>query len=78
MVGLELAGLISVGTPRTKPTSSRPREMQSIIAISSAMRTGSPRLATGLPRIRMRAFLVCRARIAAGSGTQESMQLAEE
>ena len=28
MVGLELAGLISVGTPRTKPTSSRPREMQ--------------------------------------------------
>ena len=50
--------------------------MQSIIAISSAMRIGSPRLATGLPRMQMRPLLVWRARIAAVSGAQASMQVA--
>jgi hypothetical protein len=46
------------------------------MAISSAMRSGSPRFATGLPRMQMRPFLVSRARIAAESGAATSMHVA--
>jgi hypothetical protein len=50
--------------------------MTSIIAISSAMRIGSLRLATGLPSTQMRPRLVCRARIAAVTGTAALRQVA--
>ena len=53
----------------TSPISRRPPESTSIQAISSATRTGSGRLATGLPSDSSRAFFVCRARTAKGSGT---------
>src|SRR6266545_1369474 len=56
--GFEFAGSTSYGTPRTKPHSSRPLERMSTIAISSAIRTGWRRLATGLPRMRSRALVV--------------------
>ncbi len=59
-VGRWLPADISYGTPRTKPHSSRPREYTSTIAISSATRTGSRRLAIGLPRISKRAERVTR------------------
>ena len=74
--GLVLAGEISNGTPLTKPMSSRPREITSIIEYSSATRIGSLRLPIGMPSASRRTFLVSRARIAIGIVQTDSAQVA--
>src|SRR5580658_10720204 len=74
--GFEFAGAISYGAPFTKPISSRPPDRQSSHAISSATRTGSGRLAIGLPRVSRRDFLVSRAMIDSAIGTETVMQVA--
>ena len=59
--GLALPEAISVPPDLTKPISSRPREMTSAVAYSSAIRTGSVRTEIKVPNDRMRTFLVWRA-----------------
>ena len=54
--GFVLAGEISNGTPLTKPISSRPREITSIVAYSSATRIGSLRLPIGMPSAKQAHF----------------------
>ena len=61
--GLALPDTISLSPDLTKPISSRPREMTSAVAYSSAIRTGSGRTETSVPSDRMRTFLVWRAMI---------------
>ena len=53
-----LAGAISVATPRTKPEMTRPRDITSSMAISSATRTGLSRWGKGVPRMQILARLV--------------------
>ncbi len=60
-IGLASPETISVAPDLTKPISSRPFEMTSIVAYSSAIRTGSGRTVIRVPSDRMRAFLVSRA-----------------
>src|ERR1700730_4047290 len=67
--GLLFAGWISYGAPFTRPISSRPPDNTSSHAISSATRTGSGRLAIGVPSDNSRARLVSRARPASAIGT---------
>ena len=52
--GLTLLARLSTPPPRTKPEISRPREMQSIIASSSASRKGLSTTGNGFPSMRMR------------------------
>ena len=56
-IGLASPDTISVAPDLTKPISSRPFEMTSIVAYSSAIRTGSGRTVTSVPRDRMRDLL---------------------
>jgi hypothetical protein len=58
LTGLALFEAISLPPDLTKPISKRPREMTSAVAYSSAMRTGSGRNDTNVPRLRMRAWRV--------------------
>ena len=62
-MGLALPDTISLSPDLTKPISSRPREITSAVAYSSAMRTGSRRTVTSVPWLRMRTLLVCRAMV---------------
>src|SRR3954465_11518034 len=58
------------------PISRRPREITSMIDISSATRSGSLRFAMGVPNPRSRARLVWRARMASVRCTEALMQVA--
>ena len=60
-IGLASPETISVAPDLTKPISSRPRESTSIVAYSSAMRTGSGRTVISVPSDRMRTLRVSRA-----------------
>ena len=57
-IGLASPDTISVAPDLTKPISSRPFEMMSIVAYSSATRTGSGRTVISVPSDRMRDFFV--------------------
>ncbi len=61
--GLAFPETISLSPDLTKPISSRPLEITSAVAYSSAIRTGSGRIVINVPRLRMRTFFVCRARM---------------
>jgi hypothetical protein len=76
LAGFAFAGAISYGAPFTRPISNRPPDSTSSHAISSATRTGSGRLAIGLPRVNSRARLVSRAITANAIGTETVMQVA--
>jgi hypothetical protein len=56
--GLTLLARLSTPPPRTTPEISRPREMQSIIASSSARRSGFSTIGSGAPSIRICTFRV--------------------
>ena len=73
--GLALADAISVPPDLTKPISRRPREITSAVAYSSATRTGSRRSEISVPRLRMRAFRVCRARMLTSIGLEPRSEL---
>ena len=60
-IGLASPDTISVAPDLTKPISSRPFDNTSIVAYSSAIRTGSGRTVISVPSERMRAFVVSRA-----------------
>ena len=74
-IGLALPDAISVPPDFTKPISSRPREITSAVAYSSATRTGSVRTVISVPRLRMRTFRVWRARMPRISGLAPNRQL---
>jgi len=59
----------------TRPISSRPPDNTSSHAISSATRTGSGRLAIGVPSDNSRARLVSRAMTASAIGTETVRQV---
>jgi hypothetical protein len=63
--GLTPAANCSCPPPRTKPETSRPFEIMSIIDSSSASRTGFSASGSGLPRRMIFASFVTAARIAA-------------
>ena len=67
-IGLALPEAISVPPDLTKPISSRPREMTSAVAYSSATRTGSLRTVTSVPMLSRRIFLVWRATMPSTTG----------
>ena len=73
--GFALFDAISVPPDFTKPISSRPREMTSAVAYSSATRTGSLRSEMRVPRLRMRTWRVWRARMPTSSGLAPSSEL---
>jgi hypothetical protein len=74
-IGFALPDAISLPPDFTKPISSRPRHITSAMAYSSAMRTGSFRTVMSVPRLRMRTFLVWRARTPRMSGAAPKRQL---
>ena len=63
--GLTLVDTVSTPVPRTIPEMTRPPEITSIIAISSASRTGFSWMGRMLPSSRILAFCVVRASTAA-------------
>ncbi len=63
--GFVFAHQLSTPTPRTNPLSTRPPEMRSAIATCSAIWTGFSWIGRMLPRIRIFARRVVRARIPA-------------
>jgi len=60
-IGLASPDTISVAPDLTKPISSRPREITSMVAYSVATRTGSGRTVINVPNERIRTFFVRRA-----------------
>ena len=74
-IGFALPEAISLPPDFTNPISSRPREITSAVAYSSATRTGSVRTVISVPRLRMRTFRVWRARMPRTSGLAPIRQL---
>jgi len=70
---LALFANCSLPAPRTHPGTSRPPEITSIMASSSANRRGFPN-GSGLPNRMILTFLVIRARIDASTSITEPMQ----
>ena len=65
LVGLIECAKYSQPIPRTNPESTRPLDSRSSIAISSATRSGLPRMPMALPSTMMRACWVRRVKAAA-------------
>ena len=72
--GCELCETLSRPVPRTQPVTSRPREIMSISASSSARKSGSSQIGRMLPSSTIFTFFVMRARIAASTFITEPMQ----
>ncbi len=76
--GFMLPEAISVPPDFTNPISRRPRQITSAVAYSSATRTGSWRIVTRVPRLRIRTLRVCRARMPRIKGLAPKRQLIPE